>query len=331
MTESNKERPLVSVCIVTYQHADYIAQCIDSVLAQEIDFPIEIIIGEDESTDGTREICKKYAEQFPELIRLFLRSRNDVIYVNGLPTGTFNFTENLRAARGKYIALLEGDDYWIDTKKLKRQTDILNENNEFILSHHWQKVALKRDDGYEVIDRLDHGYLPQTVADARSIFDNSLRIKTRTLMFRNVVTENFIPYWYKEILFGDVALSFILGTYGKFHFIDEPMAVYRITGSGSSSSGLEVYGPRLFTEIHLKNWIRIWDRADELYNQTFHKEAQTTLQYFYSQLIKNSGKSPTSILKTSLFILFRKHSDFLDNFRLYVKVLIDIMILKKES
>ena len=98
--------PKVSVCVQAYNHASYIAQALDSVLMQETDFDFELIIGEDESSDGTREICIRYAEQHPDRIRLFLRSREDVIYINGRATGRYNFVENLRAARGEYIALL---------------------------------------------------------------------------------------------------------------------------------------------------------------------------------------------------------------------------------
>src|SRR5690606_9059601 len=88
-------------------------------------FPFEIILGEDESSDGTREICIQYAAKHPDKIKLFLRSRKDVIYINGNPTGRFNFIENLKACSGKYIALCEGDDYWTDPLKLQKQVDFL--------------------------------------------------------------------------------------------------------------------------------------------------------------------------------------------------------------
>ena len=120
---------VVSVCIQTYQHARYIRECLDSVLMQKVDFPWEIIIGEDDSTDGTREVCIEYAEKYPNLIRLFLRSRKDVIYVNDKPTGRHNMIENIKAARGKYIALLEGDDFWLNEYKLQKQIDFLDKKS----------------------------------------------------------------------------------------------------------------------------------------------------------------------------------------------------------
>ncbi|MGI9517093.1 MAG: glycosyltransferase family 2 protein, partial [Pirellulaceae bacterium] len=110
--------PLVSVCMITYNHAPYIARALDSVICQETSFPFEICLGEDESSDGTREICEEYARRYPDLIRMFCRSRNDVIYVDGHATGRFNLLETLKSCRGKYIALLEGDDYWCHPQKL---------------------------------------------------------------------------------------------------------------------------------------------------------------------------------------------------------------------
>jgi glycosyltransferase involved in cell wall biosynthesis len=117
--------PVVSVVVTTYQHAPFIEKCVQGILMQRTDFPIEILIGEDESTDGTREICERLAAEHPDRIRLFLRSRKDVIYVMGKPTGRFNFVGLMRSATGKYIALCEGDDHWIDPLKLQRQVDAM--------------------------------------------------------------------------------------------------------------------------------------------------------------------------------------------------------------
>jgi len=122
----NKITPLVSVVTTTYQHAPYIRQCLDSILMQETDFPFELIIGEDGSTDGTREICIEYANKYPDKIRLFLRDRKLTQYVTeDGRTVIFNGYFSRAAARGEYIAMCEGDDYWIDPNKLKKQIKIL--------------------------------------------------------------------------------------------------------------------------------------------------------------------------------------------------------------
>lgn len=119
-------KPKVTVCVQAYRHAAYIGRCLDSILAQKTDYDFEIVLGEDDSDDGTREICQTYAKRRPDVIRLFLRDRKDNIKIYGKPTGRHNFVENLRAARGRYVALCDGDDYWSDPQKLQKQTDYLD-------------------------------------------------------------------------------------------------------------------------------------------------------------------------------------------------------------
>jgi len=122
------KKPVVSVCVQTYQHVNYIKDCLDGILMQKTTFPSEILLGEDASTDGTREVCIEYAEKYPKKIRLFLHHRKNNIKINGSPTGRFNFLYNLYSARGKYIAICEGDDYWTDPYKLQKQVDFLDVN-----------------------------------------------------------------------------------------------------------------------------------------------------------------------------------------------------------
>jgi cellulose synthase/poly-beta-1,6-N-acetylglucosamine synthase-like glycosyltransferase len=114
------ETPLVSVCVMTYNQADYIEDCLEGILMQKTDFPVEILLGEDGSSDGTRKICIDYANKYPDKIRLFLHHRENNIKINGKQTGRFNFLYNFYAAKGKYIALCDGDDYWTDHLKLQK-------------------------------------------------------------------------------------------------------------------------------------------------------------------------------------------------------------------
>lgn len=120
------ETPLVSVCMITYNHAPYIAQAIEGAMMQQCDFPFELIIGEDSSTDNTRAIVLEYKEKYLDKIRLLLREKNV-----GMER---NFIETMQAAKGKYIALCEGDDYWTDPCKLQKQVDFLEANQEYVIS-----------------------------------------------------------------------------------------------------------------------------------------------------------------------------------------------------
>lgn len=118
--------PLVSICCITYNHAPYISQCVDGFLMQKTTFPFEIIINDDCSNDGTTEILKDYAIKYPELIHLILHDENQ--YSKGVRRILATFVYPV--AKGKYIALCEGDDYWTDPYKLQKQVDYLESHPE---------------------------------------------------------------------------------------------------------------------------------------------------------------------------------------------------------
>ena len=118
----------LSVVTITYNHAPYIAKCIEGVLMQQVNFPMEFIIAEDCSTDGTRAICEEYAKKYPDLIRLLPSEGN--------MGAVMNEQRAFEAARGKYIATCEGDDYWTDPLKLQKQVDFLESHPECTASFH---------------------------------------------------------------------------------------------------------------------------------------------------------------------------------------------------
>ena len=126
------QEPLLSIVTITYNHEPYIAKTIEGVLMQQVKFPIELIIAEDCSTDGTRSICQQYAEQYPDLIRLITSESN----VGAIA----NERRAMLAARGKYIALCEGDDYWTDPLKLQKQVDFLEAHPDYSVTFHRYKI-----------------------------------------------------------------------------------------------------------------------------------------------------------------------------------------------
>ena len=102
--------PLVSISVTTYQHAPFLARCLDGILTQECPFTYEVLLGEDDSEDGTRAIAQRYAQAHPDRIRLFLHRRDQMIRIDGRPTGRHNFLNNLRHATGRYLCHIDGDD-----------------------------------------------------------------------------------------------------------------------------------------------------------------------------------------------------------------------------
>jgi glycosyltransferase involved in cell wall biosynthesis len=131
VTTDRAGSPLVSICCATYNHEKYLAQTLESFLMQKVSFPIEIIIGEDCSTDRAPQIVRDYAERLPQLVRVITSDTNV-----GVSQNAFRIRA---AARGRYIALCEGDDYWTDPHKLLKQVDFLEQNPEFTISAHWVK------------------------------------------------------------------------------------------------------------------------------------------------------------------------------------------------
>ena len=136
--------PLVSVLFITYNHKKYLRKSLDTVLSQKTDFDFEVVVGEDFSTDSTREILREYKSRFPDRIRLLFRERNF-----GRPT--LNVYETAMACRGKYIATLEGDDYWTDERKLQKAVDFLEANPDY--SGCANPSLLIGEDGEELVDR----------------------------------------------------------------------------------------------------------------------------------------------------------------------------------
>jgi glycosyltransferase involved in cell wall biosynthesis len=215
------QKPLASICILTYQHVNYIKQCLDGILMQQTTFPIEILLGEDASSDGTREICLEYAANHPDKIRLFLHHRENNIAINGNPTGRFNFLYNLYNARGNYIALCEGDDYWTDPLKLQKQVDFLEGNPDYKICFHNVKIYNHEKGSFEkdTITRV----VPETTTLKELAKGNF--IHTPSVVIRN---DFRIPKWFNKVILGDWSL-YMLAIKGKklFKFGDE-MAVYRM-------------------------------------------------------------------------------------------------------
>lgn len=130
------QRPLVSICVITYNHEKYIEECLESILSQNTDFEYEILIGEDNSTDATRNICQEYAEKYSDKIKLYLQCDENKIEVKGIKTPNFNALYLFYQAKGKFITYCEGDDYWTDRNKLKLQVKALMNQTYYSCCYH---------------------------------------------------------------------------------------------------------------------------------------------------------------------------------------------------
>jgi glycosyltransferase involved in cell wall biosynthesis len=229
--------PLVSVKMITYNHAPYIAQAIEGVLQQKTDFPFELVIGEDCSTDGAREIVFEYQEKYPDIIRVITSDKNVGAKKNNYRTS--------QACRGKYVAFCEGDDYWHHPSKLQKQVDYLENHPECGLVYSSYDVyhpqSKKRISDFV---KYRNWTIPRnvTLSDFVDEIDGiGLAILTCTVMVRRDVWEEvraLDPYLHQSdyFLMGDTQLWAEMSTKTRFHYIPESLATHIITEESATRS-----------------------------------------------------------------------------------------------
>lgn len=208
--------PLVSVSTITYNHAAYIQRCIESVLMQKTTFPFEFVIGEDCSTDCTREIVLEYADKYPQIIRVITSESN--------VGGRANSQRTISACQGEYIAFCEGDDYWIDPLKLQKQYDACIKFNAALVAHGTFILIYKEGKltGLGLgLTQPESGYL-----NVEDIILKNRNFETSSIFIRSSVVKN-LPDWYGKAPSGDVPLKLIAASFGKVYFLNEIMSVYQ--------------------------------------------------------------------------------------------------------
>lgn len=210
------EKPLVSVIMITYNHENFIEEAIKSVLQQRTDFLIEFIIANDCSKDNTHNIILK-------LINLDIPKNFKINYINhNKNIGMMpNFLWALENTKGKYVALCEGDDYWLDNNKLQKQVEFLENNLDYSISYHRVKYLRNNQ---EIM--LPH-HLSKNEEKDYNIEDlaKSNFINTLSVVFRN--SSYILPSWFTSLSIGDYPLWLILAENGKIKYFPDVMGVYR--------------------------------------------------------------------------------------------------------
>lgn len=210
--------PKVSICMISYNHGKFIAQAIESILSQEVDFPIELVIGDDCSRDDTARICAEYARRDPR-VRLLPRERN----LGVMP----NFANVLAACQGEYIAVCEGDDYWTDSRKLTKQVAFLDAFPDYAGAAHQSDVLV-----HEQVSRKFKLEVPATLV-TEDLTGGRL-FHTASVMFRRHAADLFCNA--PLVLSCDRLLNFCISFLGKIHYSEETMCAYRLHGGGMSSN-----------------------------------------------------------------------------------------------
>lgn len=205
----------VSVFILTYNQEKYIAQTIESILTQKTDYSFQLVIGEDCSSDNTRIICEEFSRKYGDKIKLLPSPEKNM----GLIA---NYMRTIKECDGKYIAICDGDDYWIDEFKLQKQVAFLEENPDYSIVHTGLKFLLPNGDFKIFTNSMNINYNDFT----HLIYFNF--IFSVTAVFRNIQYKDSLPNWIKKYSYGDwPTYLWTIKDGGKIHYIEDITAVYR--------------------------------------------------------------------------------------------------------
>ncbi len=298
--------PILSIYVTTYGQERYIAQALDSILMQKTDYKFEVLVGEDASPDGTREILKRYEAEHPGFFTMFYRETN----MNSTPVS--NSADLRRRTRGKYIICLEGDDYWTDENKLQEQIDFLESHPDYIaVSHNCRMV----NENSETIKNI----YPECKKEEYTLRDYMMGIlpgQTATVMYRNFNVSKDVDtsLFEKKLVPGDRLLYFVLPLYGKVHCIQKEMSAYRYVTKGGAS----------YSANHKFNFEKSerWHHELLNYGKKHGKKAQLCAETLYLNMLlagyKRKGISFGELLKYTKNIKYKIRAAFLYLIR-YVK------------
>lgn len=220
----NREETMVSICCITYNHEKYIAEALDGFLMQETDFNYEIIIGDDCSTDATKSIIEDYCERYPGRIQLISYEENIGAIKNML------YTQN--SAKGKYIALCDGDDYWTNPKKLQMQVDFMQNHPDSSICCHYSRVI--DENGDLVYEDSDPIRLEFTFEDVLVGRKNETRVCTMMMKNSDHLKHIKSQEWFYNVYSADTffKLYVLSKPRAKLYVLPEVMAVYRLHKDG---------------------------------------------------------------------------------------------------
>ena len=269
MTDTTKKLSddvIVSICCITYNHEQYIKECIEGLIMQKTTFKYEILIHDDASTDKTADIIRDYTKIYPDIIKPILQTENQ--YSKGIK---IQKTYNYSRAKGKYIALCEGDDYWIDPLKLQKQFDFMESNPDYILC------------GTNGLILWDYG-------------SNAPNYSHRIFTSRELMPEDIIGKWpfptasllfRKELLYfsddfkckiysGDIRLILVALANGRIWSLSDTTTVYRLNNNINSSTN-RIKSKNDHGQFYIGQMIKLYSSYNEYTNQRFSKVVDNTL------------------------------------------------------
>jgi len=263
--------PLVNILILTYNQENYIAEAIESVLMQETVFRYRIVIADDHSTDKTQKVCSDYKLKYPDKIELIFHKKN--------LGAVKNFYTAYQSCNAKYLAMLDGDDYWTSHLKLQKQIDFLENNSDFSACFHPVH--------YLTLNSTENCIFPLNVKkncleieDAIALPTTGWIIMTSSVIYRKQALGN-LPGWFTKFKLGDWSLALLAAFHGKIFFLNEILGAYRVNSTS------------LMQSTHFANHkviltlLGIFKEYNKHTNYQFRNLVYIQLQYLLYQLIQH--------------------------------------------
>lgn len=254
LTNYEPKKPLVSICLITYNHSRFLKISLESIFSQKTNFEWEVIIGDDSSEDGTQEVIKPYLEKFPEKVKCFFHPQNLSKSYPKFSTGKLNFIHGLYNCSGKYVVHIEGDDYFTNELKLQIQVDYLEANPSYSACFH--NALMKFEDSGSQEDYLINPPDQKNVITAEDLLLERERwfMATAAVMFKREIITHLME-WFGNSKSGDIPLYVLLSQLGPIGYIAQEMSVYRRHEAGMSYTDnrkhAEFVENRIFMYKHL--------------------------------------------------------------------------------
>lgn len=268
----------VSVCVPAYNHEKYIGEMLDGALMQKTNFSFEIVIGDDASTDRTQDIIRSYMDRYPGKIRAFLHAENQGPFEPREFAGRNNVLGLLKACRGEYVAMCEGDDYWTDPLKLQKQVDFLDAHPDYAICHHNVEVIYEDGSPSHLFNAADQK-ATSTIVD---ILEDKWFFATASWMYRNHFLTNDFADWHAEAAAGDWALMIQLAAQGKIGYLPDTMGIYRKHHGGLSN-------------VHANTNQKFWQNRKEMFQNVnkwtdyhYNNTIEKTVSKYESRLMELS-------------------------------------------
>ena len=278
MERSVNQEIMVSICCITFNQESFVRDALEGFVNQKTNFKYEVLIHDDASTDKTAEIIREYTTKYPEIIKPILQTENQ--YSKGLTniSGTWNFPR----AKGKYIAMCEGDDYWICDEKLQRQVDYMEAHPDCSLTFHSAKVEVQ---GSAVTESMMRPYKKDRIVTPEEIIDKTSGYATASLMFRTEMVKE-LPEFYVNAPIADIPLQLLAANLGYGYYMDEPMAVYRLGGAASWTTLMKQGNYEKKQQDYARAMKKMYQGYDEFSGKKFHETVVRAWRrlYFLTQV-----------------------------------------------